>query len=608
MAETTYVHSSLVVNAIGHCAGALAFGLLLYLIFLSRHRTYRAQNPLTAAAALAFIWNAGSLLTLTVGGAGGPFAELLVSVSFSALSFLPAVLLHIAVTGGWRRPVLAIGYAISTAATTLHLIEVVRPDVRLHYAGLLLITAGFGGLAVLMPAVDRSRLGGRLATSLCLFLLAVSFVHFGSGDAREAWSSEVALHHAGIPLAMIILLRDYRFLLLDAFLRLAVDGAFALGAVWMLFRTASSTAPLSPGTHPVVSVMVLIGASLGLALLVWLRGATQRLLAKFVFVQPDVPLLEGRLRSALRGAGGEVNLDAGGELIAQAFGCARWAWSPSAPPPLEAAIRPSPVSNQPWVEAVVPVRPPSGEPCYLLLGARRSHRRFLSQDFETLAVLAAVMADEVGRLQAAEAQRLLTQAELRALQAQINPHFLFNALNTIYGMIDRGNTVARRLVLHLADLLRFFFRPEQMLIPLSEELRIVRAYLDVEQARLGSRLTVELNVDDAASGIQVPALCIQPLVENAIRHGAASRSTGGAVVIDIARGTDGLRVEVSNTGPFIEPGEGHVGVGLANVRRRLQLWYGRQSDVAVRSDGEWTRVSFSLPPAAAARFADASSL
>lgn len=607
MAETTYVHSSLVVNAIGHCAGALAFGLLLYLIFLSRHRTYRAQHPLTAAAALAFLWNTGSLLALTVGGGGGPLIELLVSVSFSALSFLPAVLLHIAVTGERRRPILVAGYALSTAATALHLIEAVRPDSRLHYAGLLLITAGFGGLALLMLAMDRSRLGGRLATSLCLFLLAVSFVHFGSGDVREAWSSEAALHHAGIPLAMIILLRDYRFLLLDAFLRLAVDGAFAVGAVWILFKTASSTAPLSPHTHPGVSVMVLIGASLALALFAWLRGTVQRLLTRFVFVQPDLALLEERLRSALRGPNGEANLDAGGELIAQAFGCARWAWSPSAPGGLETAIRPSPVSDQPWVEAVVPVRPPAGEPRYLLLGPRRSHRRYLSQDFETLAVLSAVMVDEIGRLQAAEAQRLLTQAELRALQAQINPHFLFNALNTIYGMIDRGNAVARRLVLHLADLLRFFFRPEQMLIPLSEELRIVRAYLDVEQARLGPRLDVEIHVDDGASGIQVPALCIQPLVENAIRHGAASRSAGGAVLVNIVRGTDGLRVEVSNTGAFIEPEHGHLGVGLANVRRRLQLWYGSECDVTVHSDAEWTRVSFSLPLALAARSAGASS-
>ncbi len=600
MAESIHVHSSLVVNAIGHCAGALAFGLLLYLIFLSRHRTYRAEHLLTAAAALAFTWNAGSLLALTLSDFRSPLIDLLVSISFSALSFLPAVLLHIAVSGERRRPFLIIGYSVSTVSTLLHMVEMVRPDSRFHYAGLLLITAGFGGLAVLTLLVDRSRPGGRLATSLCLFLLAVSFVHFGSGNARQAWSSEVALHHAGIPLAMIILLRDYRFLLMDAFLRLAVDGALAVGTAWTLFKVAASTAPLSPRTHPGVSVMVLIGASLGLALFIWLRGRLQQLLTKFVFVQPDVPLLESRLCTALRGPGGDVNLEAAGELVAQAFACTEWAWSSSAPPSLENAIRPSPVSNQPWVEAVVPVRIPGAEPHYLLLGPRRSRRRYLSQDFETLAALAVVLVDEIGRLRAAEAQRLVTQAELRALQAQINPHFLFNALNTIYGMIDRGNSVARRLVLHLADLLRFFFRPEQMMIPLSEEIRIVRAYLDVEQARLGAKLIVNLQVDPETYSVQVPALCVQPLVENAIKHGAASRSKGGTVSIAIQGGPVAVRVEVSNSGAFVEPKAGRIGVGLANVRRRLQLWYGPECNVTVASDAEWTQVSFSIPIAATA--------
>ena len=110
--------ASLIINAVGHCAGAMAFGLLLYLILRSRRRTYRAERLVTAAASLAFVWNAGSLLAITLGDLRSRAVDFTVLISFVALSFLPAVLLAVALPE--RRTFLQIGYAISGIASVLH--------------------------------------------------------------------------------------------------------------------------------------------------------------------------------------------------------------------------------------------------------------------------------------------------------------------------------------------------------------------------------------------------------------------------------------------------------------------------------------------------------
>ena len=145
-------------------------------------------------------------------------------------------------------------------------------------------------------------------------------------------------------------------------------------------------------------------------------------------------------------------------------------------------------------------------------------------------------------------QGLVSQAELKALQSQINPHFLFNSLNTLYGTIDRGNAEARRLVLNLAELFRYLLRSDRTLIEIEEELRIVRAYLEIEQLRLGTKLRIEINVDEAARRAGIPLLSVQPLVENAVKHGVAPKTGAGFVRLDITTRQDVLTVIVSNSG------------------------------------------------------------
>ena len=191
--------------------------------------------------------------------------------------------------------------------------------------------------------------------------------------------------------------------------------------------------------------------------------------------------------------------------------------------------------------------------------------------------------------------RLVNQAELRALQSQINPHFLFNALNTLYGTIPREANGARHMVANLADIFRYFLQSDRTFVPLAQEMQIVHAYLEVEQLRLGDRLKVEFQVDQAALDVPVPVLSVQPLVENAIKHGIAQSAEPGYVRLRIElRGEDlSIIVENSNDQPSVDVTG--AGVGLQNVRRRLEICYGPDATLRLATDPRKTTAAICIP-------------
>jgi two-component system LytT family sensor kinase len=232
----------------------------------------------------------------------------------------------------------------------------------------------------------------------------------------------------------------------------------------------------------------------------------------------------------------------------------------------------------------------------ILLGRRQGGQRYLGDDLDSLAKAAAEIAGKVESLRQEEMTRLVSQAELRALQSQINPHFLFNALNTLYGTIPREASTARRMVLNLADIFRYFLQSDKTFVTLAEEMQIVRAYLELEQSRLGDRLAVKIHVDDAALPVSIPVLSIQPLVENAIKHGVAQRTEPGFVRIEAIHNRDGLRVTVENSGAPHGPAVPGAGVGLENVRRRLEICYGEASDLRIAFQPDTTIVELRIPP------------
>ena len=295
----------LLVNAIGHSAGLLLFAgfIILYLRDHSHRRNSREMLP-AITASLALLWNLGSLFVL--GATSGLYApsDLIAALSFSVLSLLPATLLQSALAGQ-HRAIWALGYGVSGTAVGLHLAELLRPDVRFHLTALWLIIAGFGVLTVTaMLTAQRTR--SRTAMSMCLFVFAISFVHFSHGHVREAWSSEVALHHAGIPLALYVLLQDYRFLLVDAFLRFFVNALVAGGFIVLALAVNARFQLLHRANeNPFIAGILLVGACLVLIALVFVRGKLQLALTRIVFGRSDPESAIRRIREAAQAADGE---------------------------------------------------------------------------------------------------------------------------------------------------------------------------------------------------------------------------------------------------------------------------------------------------------------
>ena len=169
-------------------------------------------------------------------------------------------------------------------------------------------------------------------------------------------------------------------------------------------------------------------------------------------------------------------------------------------------------------------------------------------------------------------QRLVSEAELRALQSQINPHFLFNALNTLYGIIPREAQRARRTVLNLSEIFRYILQSDKALIPLAEEMKIVTAYLEIERLRLGPRLNTAIQVDQSCEQTPIPILSIQPLVENAIKHGIAASAEEGWLRLTVTASDDEMTVAVEDSGC----GDGRTGrVGCEGRRRRIGECYAK---------------------------------
>ena len=191
------------------------------------------------------------------------------------------------------------------------------------------------------------------------------------------------------------------------------------------------------------------------------------------------------------------------------------------------------------------------------------------------------------------------QARLQALRYQLNPHFLFNTLNAVSTLIvERENRDAERMVARLSDFLRLTLECEaDVEVPLVDELDFARRYLDIEQIRFGDRLTVREDVETEALSARVPPLLLQPLVENAVRHGITPREDGGTLRLEARRAGERLLLRVTDDGPGPPPdADTRGGVGLANTRARLEALYGDDHRLSLgRVDGGGCEVRIELP-------------
>jgi len=224
------------------------------------------------------------------------------------------------------------------------------------------------------------------------------------------------------------------------------------------------------------------------------------------------------------------------------------------------------------------------------------NKRFLNMNKSLGEGIARLLSNQLVLSRYEQQKNLLVTAELRLLQAQVNPHFLFNSLNTIIAILRKDPDRARELLLHLGNFLRKNLKRNSELSTLEEELAHVNSYLFIEKARFEERLTVETDIDPQLLGLTLPAFTLQPLIENAIKHGIANMLEPGIAKIHAFRNEHTAIIEIEdNAGAYCENGNGD-GLGIRIVDRRLKLLLGLQYGARVTCvPNELTRVTIRIP-------------
>jgi hypothetical protein len=645
-----------IVNLAGFAAALALYAMLLAMV-LRRPRGAMGPPPATSGrpggarcdlvllvtAGLGLVWNLAAVRLYGFEGvlpAPPPWLE---ALALTALGFLPAVVVHAvlrpALAGGSDRAATAIvaaGYALGGTAGLLHLAAAVGNEPRSNVA-LRLLVAGFCGLIAVLAARGRRQVNARRVLSLAaLAVFAVSALHLSQHEAlADSWLVEIVGHHASLPLAVAILYQDYPFAFADIFLKRALVLVLVLALVVSLH--AGAVAWLGPAAPDPLLELLLLAVGVGIAASYPLvRRGIHWFVDAVVLRRPDYVTLQAGIAQALAAAetpedaleearrqlapalaarqaccwrieeAGPLAMGSGppGAMSAVVAAHAAWSGAPDGPAVGTDVTRTSAVAVVPTAEA----------PRYAVsLGELAGGRRLLSDDLAMLETVARTLARRIDllrltreryerRAREAEMHQLAAEAELRALRAQTNPHFLFNALTTVGYLIQKSPAVALEKLLQLTELLRRVLRSEGELTTLGKELELVRLYLDLEQARFEERLRFTIDVSHDLEHIPVPSLLLQPIVENAIKHGIAPAAAGGGVEVhagvETGPGPSGARVlsvTVRNTGrPWRPPPGPASGIGLRSVEKRLRHHYGEAASLRCETDGG-TVVTVRLP-------------
>ncbi len=613
-------------NLVGLSAGVVLYTMLFVMVVRAAPRPAVAApfDPLLLGTALlGLVWNLCALpaYELPKVGIEGPF-PFLVAVGFSALGFLPAVVVHSVLRGkrggmggAARRTLTVLAYGVSAVAAGMHFQSAWAGGPVPSVIAMRLLTYTFVALIVPLAAATRGQPGARRALwAAALATFAVSALHLSqlhSGDA--SWPVELLGHHASLPLAFAILYQDYPFALADLFLKRALALlallALAFAAIVIFGRYSAAFAQLGPRQVGILVTFWIVTALLYPAL----RRSTAWFVDSVVLHRPDYRSLRATVGRRVQAHDDVDSLL--GDLCAQlgpALSARRVEWRAWMGRPADDLTGVVPQGD--GLLAIVPTAEP---PRYAIAVADvTGGRRFLSDDLATLdalVVLAARRIDAIRitnerydrELREQELEKLTTEAELRTLRAQVNPHFLFNALTTIGHLIQVAPPRALETLMRLTSLLRAVLRSEGEFTTLGREMEVIAAYLDIERARFEWRLRATLDVPARLANLRVPPLVLQPIVENAVKHGISPQRDGGDVRVSarIERGEDGasqLILVVSDTGAGAAPDDlqrgRQMGVGLRNVERRLACQYGDAASLSIRTEpNAGTTVEIRLP-------------
>jgi signal transduction histidine kinase len=583
-------------NLLGFITGIVLYGMLLWMVFTSRRELNRL---LLLTGFLGFAWNAGALAGYGLMNLGIADSPLLLAAAFGALCFLPSVVVHSALAVSdklSRRMNLLIAipaYAMSSVATVMHFNSAMTSGTAPSQIALRGVTVGFAGLILVLLVATRGQENrGSILWVVAMSVFAVSALHLSYHQGNDPWWLQLVGHHASLPLALLILYQDFRFALADIFLKRALAFILLAGLTFGVFTF---------GVSPLLQSRPFDERSTVLLLAMWvataltypvLHRSAAWFVDKVVLNRVDYNELGTKLaREIDRCESPQAALDETTRILAPAISAGSLKWLESNTPDPKLWVQPDRRSARVTI-------PTSEDPHYVLnIRDLAGGRRLLSDDIAMLEHAALIVARRIDAVRSMEERyrhdvreqemrKLAAEAELRALRAQVNPHFLFNALTTIGHLIQTAPERALDTLMRLSGLLRSVLRSSDEFVTIGEELDLIEAYLDIERARFEDRLRVQIEVPSELRAIRIPALVIQPLVENAIKHGISERVAGGEVRISVRLEENVAVITVLDTGIGVTKAvlarQRTGGLGLSNVEQRLRR-YGASNPLIVQS-------------------------
>jgi len=608
---------ALLINLLGFAVGIALYALIAAMVVRHR-RASRYENVdflLLTTSVLGLLWNIGELYGFVqkdfVSGGISPW---ITALSFSALGFLPSVVVHSAQADDEGTHWLTYAaYGLSAFAAFLHFYSVVINGIAPSDLALQALTFGALALAVgLLIFNFRQTLEKKAVWASALLVFAVSSLHLSGEREGSYWYVELIAHQSSLLLALAILYQNYRFAFADLFLKRALS--LILIAFAALAEYVFIAAPLLRyhETHDRNDVQ-----AAGLIVTLWVATA---LIYPFIYrlavwlVDTIILHRANYAEFQLELARDVESLDTIDEVMDQicsklakvlTAGRSSWITTPTKASELS-FVNFTPNDSRVFI--------PTVEDPYFEVNLADFYggRRLLSDEVAMLGAVALVTARRIDSLRVTherceqefreqEFAKLATEAQLSALRSQINPHFLFNALTTIGYLIKADPTKAYDTLLRLTQLLRSVLSSTGEFCTLGEEIRLIESYLDIERARFEEKLSVTIDIPSELENFRVPALILQPLVENAIKHGISENRRGGEVRISAANskqnGSSVVKLSVTDSGAG---GSGvrsiGMGVGIRNVEERLASYYGGRAKFSLKIGGpNGTEAAIELP-------------
>ncbi len=610
------LNAALLVNLLGFTVGIALYAMLAVMVV--RHRRASTASGvdvlLLVTAALGLVWNAGELIVSIERDFNTPLTlAFLAAAAYSALGFLPSVVVHSAQNEAGRSRVVAwLAYALSFLAAILHFRAAATGELVPSALALQMLTFGAITLASVMLFFNfRQRIEKKAIWATALLVFAVSALHLSRDSGESSWLVELVAHQSSVPLALAILYQNFRFAFADLFLKRAISLMLIAGVAFGLYVGVAAPILRYHETHDrndVFAVSVILTLWIATALVYpLLHSAAEWLVDRVILQRADYSDLQKRIDDEVQSLETVDDvLDTVSARVAEAMtaGTHRWV-------EVKDGVK---YTANPAAFNV----PTADSPSYrVTLSHLAGGRRLLSDEANLLSAIGLVAARRIDSIRVMhercerefreqEYSKLATEAELKALRSQINPHFLFNALTTVGYLIEASPKKAVETLMHLTKLLRAVLRSTGEFTTLGDEIRLIEDYLDIERARFEERLVVDIDVPLELHSIQIPALVLQPLAENAIKHGISANKAGGELHIAAERSNGSLKLSVGNTaaGRKLHDVSTSNGVGLQNIRERLKSYYGPGATVTLDfgADG-WTTAEVNIPLEAETRAA-----